>query len=354
MVRVLVCSSNAFAGKSLVCIALGLKLQEEGRNVGYFKPLGGLPTRIEGHIVDEDAAFIREVLQLQDSLPSVSPLVAADLYRRAMREDVYAEVTARISEAFARVSARREVMLVGGHGSVPVTGKAFALDARRIADLLDCQALLVGKYEAESSLDGVFASRDVLGERLRGVLLNDVPADQLPFVREEVMPFLEKAGIPIFGAFPHDPVLKSVSVGELAEHLRAEVLCCPEKREQLVEHFVVGAMNVESALRYFRRMPNKAVITGGDRSDIQLAALETSSRCVVLTGGLRPSSPVITRSQDLRIPLLLSRDDTLTVVDKIEWLLGRVRIRERAKIARAVELAKEHLDFAALWAALGL
>ena len=37
---------------------------------------------------------------------------------------------------------------------------------------------------------------------------------------------------------------------------------------------LVGAMSVESALSYFRRKPNKAVITGGDRADIQLAALE--------------------------------------------------------------------------------
>jgi BioD-like phosphotransacetylase family protein len=113
-------------------------------------------------------------------------------------------------------------------------------------------------------------------------------------------------------------------------------------------------MNVESSLRYFRRMPNKAVITGGDRSDIQLAALETASKCVVLTGDLRPNSRVLTRSQELRIPLLLAREDTLTVVDKIERLLGRVRIREHAKIARASELAQEHIDFDALWAQLRL
>jgi hypothetical protein len=355
MTGVFVGSTDSYAGKSLMCIILGLELQRAGRKVGYFKPLGFVASRIEGHVVDDDAAFIRDVLKLPDPLPDLSPVVlGTDLYRRAMSEDIGAELASRVSEAYARVARGREVMLVGGVGAVPVTGKTFGLDARRLAELLDCRALLVGKYESERSLDGVFASRDAMGERLAGLMLNDVPADQLSFVRDEVMPYLEDAGIRVFGALPHDPVLRSASVGELADHLGAEMLCCEDMGEQLVEHFVVGAMNVESALHYFRRMPNKAVITGGDRSDIQLAALETASKCVVLTGGLRPSSQVMTRSQELRIPLLLSRDDTLTVVDKIEWLLGRVRVREKAKIERATELAQEHLDFDALWAAIGL
>jgi hypothetical protein len=355
MTGIFVGSTESYAGKSLICIVLGLKLKQEGKNVGYFKPLGFLPARIEGQVVDEDAAFIREVLELPDPVADLSPVIATeDLYRRAMAEPISEELAARITQAYARLSQGREVILVGGLGAVPVTAKAFDLEARRLADLLDCRALLVGKYESERSVDAIFVSRDALGARLAGLLLNDVPADQLLFMREEVIPYLEDAGIKVFGALPHDPVLRSVSVGELADHLNAQMLCCPEQREQLVEHFVVGAMNVESALRYFRRMPNKAVITGGDRSDIQLAALETSSKCVVLTGDLRPSSRVLTRSEELRIPLLLARDDTLTVVDRIEWLLGRVRIRECAKIARAAELAQEHVDFQALWAALGV
>ena len=355
MTGVFVGSTDPYAGKSLICLVLGLKLKQEGRNVGYFKPLGFLPARIEGQVADEDAAFIRDVLGLPDRLEDLSPLIATEeLYRRAMAEDIAGELRRRIEEAYARLSQGREVMLVGGLGAVPVTGRAFGLDARRLADLLDCRAILVAKYESERSVDAILVSGDALGERLVGLLLNDVPADQLSFVREEVLPYLEDSGINVFGALPHDPILRSVSVGELAARLNAQMLCCPEQGEQLVEHFVVGAMNVESALRYFRRMPNKAVITGGDRSDIQLAALETASKCVVLTGDLRPNSRVLTRSQELRIPLLLAREDTLTVVDKIERLLGRVRIREHAKIARASELAQEHIDFHALWAQLGL
>ena len=65
-----------------------------------------------------------------------------------------------------------------------------------------------------------------------------------------------------------------------------------EERQELIENFSIGAMNVEQALTYFRRIPRKAVITGGDRADIQLAALETDTVALVLTGNLFPA-PVV-------------------------------------------------------------
>ena len=59
-------------------------------------------------------------------------------------------------------------------------------------------------------------------------------------------------------------------------------------------------------MTYFRRKPNKAVITGGDRADIQLAALETSTRCLILTGNLYPSPAVLNRAEELCVPVLLT------------------------------------------------
>jgi BioD-like phosphotransacetylase family protein len=124
--------------------------------------------------------------------------------------------------------------------------------------------------------------------------------------------------------------------------------------EELVEHFSVGAMSADSALRYFRRTPNKAVITGGDRADIQMAALETATRCLLLTGGLHPDSRILSRAQELGVPILSTQEDTLTTVERIEQVLGKLRVREAKKIDRAVEIAEKNLDLARLDKALGI
>jgi len=51
---------------------------------------------------------------------------------------------------------------------------------------------------------------------------------------------------------------------------------------------MVGAMSPENALRYSQGQKNIAVVTGGDRPDSQLAAVESSAGGIILTGGSLP------------------------------------------------------------------
>ena len=44
--------------------------------------------------------------------------------------------------------------------------------------------------------------------------------------------------IEVFGVMPKSPLLRSVTVGELIRRLDAEVICCPEKDQLLVETLV--------------------------------------------------------------------------------------------------------------------
>jgi BioD-like phosphotransacetylase family protein len=212
----------------------------------------------------------------------------------------------------------------------------------------------VGRALSERCVDWILSARQALGERLIGIILNQVPPCEADPVSRTVVPYLRRQGIEVFGVIPRDHLLQATSVAELADHLSARVLCCQGKLDELVEHFSVGAMNVEGALRYFRRTPNKAVITGGDRSDIQLAALETSTRAIVLTGDLYPNSIILSRAEQQGVPILLTRDDTLSTVERIETLLGRQRVRSPKKIGRALELLRAHVDLDRLLAAAGV
>jgi len=116
----------------------------------------------------------------------------------------------------------------------------------------------------------------------------------------------------------------------------------------------IGAMDVESALKYFRRTPNKAVITGGHRADIQLAALETSTKCLVLTGDLLPNALIISKAKASGVPVISVKYDTLATVETLEAVLGKVRIREERKVARAMELMRTHFDYGAFYAKAGI
>jgi hypothetical protein len=113
-------------------------------------------------------------------------------------------------------------------------------------------------------------------------------------------------------------------------------------------------MNVDKALKYFRQKRNKAVITGGDRPEIQLAALETSTKCIILTGNQYPSEIILAQAEERHVPILLAKDDTQAAVEKTARLFGRLRVRDQRKLDRAIELIDQYIDFAALYKKTGL
>jgi len=207
----------------------------------------------------------------------------------------------------------------------------------------------VDKFEGEKSMDQVLWAAGALGPRLLGVIFNRVSKAQESFVRGTVSPFLAARGVRALGAVPLDPLLDSVSVGALAASMSATVVCGGEAAGgAMIERFCVGAMDVEHALRVFRGVPRKAVVTGGHRADIQLAALETDTVCLVLTGGVSPNEIILARAREKGVAILTVPEDTMTTVDRFEHLLGRLRIREPEKIRRGVGLVRDAVETDAL------
>jgi BioD-like phosphotransacetylase family protein len=202
--------------------------------------------------------------------------------------------------------------------------------------------------------DGLVANRR-LGELLVGVVANKVPEEEMDFVTNAGAPYLEQQGVPVLGALPLCESLQAIGVGELADVLKAEFLCLPDKKDLLIERLIVGAMSVDQALPRIRRISGaKAVITGGDRTDMQLVALETATRCLILTGHLRPQPEVLRRAEETGVPVLLVRESTMETVEAIEQVFGKTRLGQATKLHQFESLLADHFDFARLCEKLGL
>jgi hypothetical protein len=244
--------------------------------------------------------------------------------------------------------ARSEVLLVGGTANLR-DGIFLGLSPLEFIVNYDCRVVLLDRFEGEKSMDQVLSAADALGPRFLGVVFNHVQPAQEKFVRETVIPFFGARGMRVLGAVPSDPVLGSVSVRALADSLSASVVCGGEDGgKAMIERFCVGAMDVEHALRVFRGISRKAVVTGGYRTDIQLAALETDTVCLVLTGGVAPNDLILARAREKGVALLTVSEDTMATVDRFESLLGRLRIREPEKIRRGIDLVRASVDTAGL------
>jgi BioD-like phosphotransacetylase family protein len=196
--------------------------------------------------------------------------------------------------------------------------------------------------------------KEALGDRLMGVILNDITPHFLDEAENFIAPFLDRAGVKVLGIIPRDPLMGAIKVADLAERLGGKVVSASHKAERIVESFLIGTMQVENSLTHFRRNKNAAVIVGGDRSDVQLVALEGDSPCLVLTGNLYPNDIILTRSEVLEIPIIVVRDDTFSVAKKMESILQRHKLRDIIKIKQGAQLVSSNIDFEDIKKGLGL
>ncbi|MBC8122822.1 MAG: phosphotransacetylase family protein [Gemmatimonadaceae bacterium] len=343
-------SNESSSGKSAIVLGLGLHLQEHGFTVGYAKPIGTAARVVDSKTFDEDSYFITHRLDLTSSVPST--LVFSD--KSTVRLRLLGQDTANYCAQLEHylVCEPGKLCLIEAAGT-PQEGAIFGLSLPQLVQSLEADVLLVCRCHDESVLDQLLALRTQIGSRLLGVVLNDIPESYYSEVGETLAPFIEKQGIAVLAMLPTDTVLRSISVGELAKALSADVLCCRDRLDLMVESFDIGAMNANSALRYFRKSSNKAVITGGDRTDIQLAALETSTSCLILTGQLPPPAVTLARAGELEVPVLLVSHDTLSTVGIVERLFGQARLREPEKVRRVQQLLAYHFDFERFYNWLG-
>ncbi len=353
MATLYITSTETFSGKSALCVGLAKRFQRDGYRIGYMKPVG-TGIRLDAGAVDEDAAFFKQTFDLPDDLDDMAPVrITQRMVEAILKDEEQTDFAARLQAAFARIAQGRDVIILEGGGSLR-EGHLVGLPTPQVADLLNARELVVIKYNDNVQLvDDALTAQLRLGPSFLGVVLNAVPRQRMPFVQEVVKPALEKRNVPVLAVLPQERLLLSVSVGELAELLSGEILCCAECADELVEHLMVGAMSVDSALTYFRRKPNKAVITGGDRPDIQLAALETSTKCLILTGNMRPSPIIVGRAEEVGVPMILVRQDTLSTVETIERVFGKTRFHQEKKIVRFEEMLADRFDFDRLYKLLG-
>ncbi len=348
-----VTSTETFAGKSAVCVGLGEHLRADGFKVGYMKPVSTAARKLGDRMVDEDAAFIKTLWDLPGPPEVLAPVMLTFGTVEAILAGDAQHLAYRVEQAFKYVSEGKDVMLLDGGGHFS-EGGVVGFSPREAAQRFDARVLVVCRYSDDRVADDLLLARHIFSERLIGAIINIVPRQRQSFVQDTLVPYLQDHQVRVLGVLPRDRVLQSVTVGELAEGLGGEILNSPERADELVEHLMVGAMGVDNALKQFRLKANKAVITGGDRPDIQLAALETSTTCLILTGNFRPNPIIIGRAEELGVPMILVKQDTLTTVELAGKFFGRARFHQEKKLYRFKRLFEEAFDFAALYEAVGL
>ncbi len=353
MIPFFIGSTNGYSGKTLLSTVLGRMLLEQGYKIGYMRIIGKSVGGRGTTLYDVDAAFIKEVLGITDPVEKMSPVVLTHDLRVSVLKGKDFDGMALFRNAYDQLSAGKDVMIVSGAANL-YEGLTMRISSLITIKALNAKAVLIDPYRDEVCVDCILSAKELLGDRLAGIIINRVTTDDRDFVVNEIIPYLTKRGVRVFGVVPREMALESVSVRQIMDAVGGEMLSGQHKLDDLVENLVVGAMDVENALKNFIKSKNKAVITGANRGDIIIAALETSTRCLVLTGDILPNEIVLGRAQSMGMPVIHVKYDTLTTLSKIESIIGKVRIARNDQIKKGYELITKYVDVKGLFTSVGI
>ncbi|MFX1496260.1 MAG: DRTGG domain-containing protein [Promethearchaeota archaeon] len=342
------CSLSEHVGKSLLSIGIMLKLQEDGKRVAYFKPIG-IPRGAFSNKADRDVGFIQSTV-FKTSLPYdiISPVSIPDCYYVDLidvsKKEDYLN---NIKKAYDELDKEYDYVIIEGAPSIKKYIRV-GLDDVTVAQKLGLSELVF--IQAESSdkcIDNLFFTKkyfEFRNMKFKGIIFNKIDYDYEARIKELQENHIIRYKIPIIGLIEKTLELLSPRVSEIQFAIGAELLNEParENLNQIVETYIIAAMNVQAALKYLRSVKRAAVITGGDRVDVSLAALKEDVVALVLTGFIQPDVAVISAANEKKVPILLSPSDTYTTIRNMERVKPGIQ-EEEIQIVK--ELVKNNLNW---------
>ncbi len=325
------------AGKTAFCAGLAHLLRGQGRRPALFKPMH-VTGDTSGRTPDADASFFANLDG--GPLPETWPI---GISSQEAQDSLQPETVERALAALQDVSAEASGVIV--EGATPSADQA-------LAEAVDAKVVLLARYTPDLRPDEIVGAAASVGQRLLGVVINGVPRYRSNQVQKSVVEPLSDQKVPVLGVLPEERCLMGITVNQMARHLGGEFLLWEEKGNQLVDHIMIGGLVLDWGVPYFSQNDSKAVVVRGDRPDIQMAALQTPTRCLVLTGGHHPIQYIEHEAREEEVPVILVSSDTLTTVKTLETAFDESTVHHPEKAECFGRLVESAVDITVLSSAL--
>jgi BioD-like phosphotransacetylase family protein len=341
MEKLVIASVGKGAGKTSLIIGMAKVLQ---RPFGYLKPFGDRLIYREKKVWDYDADLVMSIFGMRRD-PEDLTIGFEHAKLRYMYDGEGRKK--RLQEMVSQ--AQGDILFVEG-GQYLRYGVSLGLDPISVAKDIGGQLVfLISGNEDVLMDDAVFVKNylDMKGVVSKGVIFNKVQNPEE--FKEYYAGKIEEQGIRVLGIIPYEKELTLLTVDYLAKRLMAKIITGEKALNRCVRNILVGAMTLNALFQtpLFQK-EDKLVITSGDREDMILAALESSTVGVVITNNILPSSNILSKAYERNIPLLLVPQDTYhaaTQIDNIESLFTKDDVH---KIGLMEQLVQKHVDVKAI------
>ena len=324
-------STGDRAGHSLITWAIARRLVQKGLSVGFLKPFGTHPINIEGVWADPDTFLFKKVLNLHEPFEQICPYLLSE---EAWRQKATDEIIEGLKSLAQELSTGKDILLIMGSKQIFFDDISHHVSDIGIVTGLMADFILVNRYrEMSRSIYSILSVSSLLKDRIKGIVLNRVPSEKLEETKNQVIPSLTRKGIPVTTALPEDPVLSFRSLGEIREVLDGKILWGDESLGQPVSGMTVGSADLSGELRLFKRAYNKIILLAPSLDvKIEEASDHRPVAGIILTGGRNPAPQLVQTAKKANAPLMLVKDDTFAVLERLEMSTPPLSPKDEAKV----------------------
>ena len=323
MSYIFICSTGDHAGQSLITFALALRLLEKGIRPGFFKPFGTGLVRINDRLTDPDAYLFKEVLNIQEPLEVICPYLISD---KSETRCGPIEILENIKSLSQKLSEGKDAVLIAGSKHIFFDDAPYSIPDISIILELNADLVLTHRYrQVSTTLYSILSIHSLLKDRVKGVIINRVPTDQINDIKGRIIPVLNQKGIFNISVLPEDPFLSLKSIEEIMEILEGKIICGDEYLERPVGGITIGTEGLNKELMLFKRVYNKIILLEPSTTSRKIAG-------ILLTGNREPPHQVLEAARKSNIPLILVKEDSFVAQERLEKNVLAISPKDKKKI----------------------
>ncbi len=356
-------SAEGHTGKSMIALGLLDILQEQGRDVGVFRPV----SRSRTH-PDDVLDMLLHRLNRADPAEECIGVTYEDVH-----DDPDGSISRIISD-YRVIQERHDVVIILGSDYTDISSPTELSYNARIAANLAAPVLLVlgGRSQDEDSpsnsqlMTGGPRTADEMRQfaemsiaelesehaQLLAVIANRVDRENFAAIHDALEQAVEDAGdIPVW-TLPEDPVLVAPTMRDLMRALDGKLERGTEEQlDNDVLAYVVSGMSMENVLTHL--IEGAAIVVPGDRSEVLLAVhlahdSDTFPQLagVIMNGGFEMSPPIRRLISGLTtdLPIISVPYGTFETTRRISRTRGRLATASERKRDLAIRSFRENVD----------
>jgi len=193
---------------------------------------------------------------------------------------------------------------------------------------------LLDRYEAEAtSIYSLLSIQSLLRDLTRCLIINRIPSMEFDRERARMKPLLERQEVTSVAFIPERSILSSLTIGEIARRLPAEIVAGEALPERRISRCSLGMSLLQGPLRIFRQSYGRIVLLGEKPPGTSNAGRspEESVAGILLPGQRLPNSHMIHAARKANVSLLASSRDAFGTMETLNDILGAIRWEDRLK-----------------------